>query len=165
MMQAQGPTHAANTSMTLHLACLFSAASAGPSISTGKEGDTESGNDYFEARYYSSAMGRFLSPDWSAQEEPVPYATFDDPQSLNLYSYVRNNPLSRTDADGHRGDICGWFITTVSTYVATHPEVGQALQKLGDSVGIKLTAGVGRKVTIGGRKTRRCCNCDVRGES
>jgi hypothetical protein len=24
-----------------------------------------------------------------------------DPQSLNLYSYVRNNPLSRADADGH----------------------------------------------------------------
>lgn len=24
------------------------------------------------------------------------------PQSLNLYSYVRNNPLSRTDPDGHR---------------------------------------------------------------
>ena len=31
--------------------------------STGKERDTESGNDYFEVRYYSSAMGRFLSPD------------------------------------------------------------------------------------------------------
>jgi RHS repeat-associated protein len=30
---------------------------------TGKERDTESGNDYFGARYYSSSMGRFLSPD------------------------------------------------------------------------------------------------------
>jgi hypothetical protein len=29
---------------------------------TGKERDAESGNDYFEARYYSSAMGRFMSP-------------------------------------------------------------------------------------------------------
>jgi RHS repeat-associated protein len=75
--------------------------------SPGKERDTESGNDYFMARYYSSAMGRFLSPDWAAKEEPVPYATFDDPQSLNLYSYVRNNPLSRADADGHCGeDLC-----------------------------------------------------------
>jgi RHS repeat-associated protein len=70
---------------------------------TGKERDTESGNDYFEARYYSSAMGRFMSPDWSAKEEPVPYATMDDPQSLNLYAYVRNNPLTRVDADGHWG--------------------------------------------------------------
>jgi RHS repeat-associated protein len=68
---------------------------------TGKERDTESGNDYFEARYYSSSMGRFMSPDWSATVEPVPYSKLDDPQSLNLYSYVRNNPLTRFDADGH----------------------------------------------------------------
>jgi RHS repeat-associated protein len=68
---------------------------------TGKERDQESGNDYFQARYYSSAMGRFMSPDWSAKEDPVPYANLEDPQSLNLYSYVRNNPLTRVDADGH----------------------------------------------------------------
>jgi hypothetical protein len=46
-------------------------------------------------------MGRFLIPDWSAKEEPVPYAKLDDPQSLNLYAYVENNPLFRTDPDGH----------------------------------------------------------------
>ncbi len=68
---------------------------------TGKERDAESGNDYFGARYYASSMGRFLSPDWSAKVQPVPYAKLDDPQSLNLYSYVRNNPLSRVDKDGH----------------------------------------------------------------
>ncbi len=68
---------------------------------TGKERDTESGNDYFGARYYTSSMGRFMSPDWSAKEEPVPYAKLDDPQSLNLYAYVRNNPLVRVDSDGH----------------------------------------------------------------
>src|SRR5271157_2753583 len=68
---------------------------------TQKERDNESNNDYFEARYYSSAMGRFMSPDWSAKAEPVPYAKLDDPQSLNLYSYVRNNPLIHVDADGH----------------------------------------------------------------
>ena len=43
---------------------------------TGKERDTESGNDYFGARYYSSAMGRFMSPD-----RPVDQHT-EDPQSL-----------------------------------------------------------------------------------
>jgi RHS repeat-associated protein len=68
---------------------------------TGKERDSESGNDYFEARYYASSMGRFLSPDWSTKIEPVPYSKLDDPQSLNLYSYVGNNPLVRVDADGH----------------------------------------------------------------
>jgi RHS repeat-associated protein len=68
---------------------------------TGKERDTESGNDYFGARYYASSMGRFMSPDWSAKAEPVPYAKLDDPQSLNLYAYVANNPLTRRDLDGH----------------------------------------------------------------
>jgi RHS repeat-associated protein len=67
----------------------------------GKERDTESGNEYFGARYYASSMGRFMSPDWSAKQEPVPYAKLDDPQSLNLYAYVRNNPLVRADLDGH----------------------------------------------------------------
>ena len=70
---------------------------------TGKEHDTESGNDYFGARYYNSSTGRFLSPDWSAIPAAVPYADLTNPQSLNLYSYVRNNPLSRVDPDGHCG--------------------------------------------------------------
>ena len=68
---------------------------------TGKERDTESGNDYFGARYYASSMGRFMSPDWSAKVEPVPYAKLDNPQSLNLYAYVGNNPMTRTDPTGH----------------------------------------------------------------
>jgi hypothetical protein len=31
----------------------------------------------------------------------VPYSTLDNPQSLNLYGYVLNNPLSHADKDGH----------------------------------------------------------------
>jgi RHS repeat-associated protein len=89
--------------MTISPACA-STTRFSPSRFTGKERDTESGNDYFGARYYSSAMGRFMSPDWSAKEDPVPYAQLDDPQSLNLYAYVRNNPLTRADADGHCGE-------------------------------------------------------------
>jgi RHS repeat-associated protein len=71
---------------------------------TQKERDAESGNDYFLARYYSSAFGRFTTPDWSAKVVPVPYAKMDDPQSLNLYVYVRNNPLIHIDRDGHACD-------------------------------------------------------------
>jgi len=67
----------------------------------GKERDSESGLDYFWARYYGSALGRFTSPDWSARPQPVPYAELSNPQSLNLYSYVQNNPLKNRDADGH----------------------------------------------------------------
>lgn len=62
---------------------------------TGKERDTETGLDYFGARYYGSNMGRFIQSD-------LPFADwdFEDPQSLNLYGYVRNNPLRMVDPDG-----------------------------------------------------------------
>ena len=69
---------------TLPPALLTRACFSSP-LSTGKERDGETGNDYFGARYYASSMGRFLSPDWSAKAEPVPYAKLDNPQSLNLY--------------------------------------------------------------------------------
>jgi len=60
---------------------------------TGKERDAESGNDYFGARYDSSSMGRFLSPDPLGGD-------LTNPQSLNRYSYVLNNPLTNTDPTG-----------------------------------------------------------------
>ena len=68
---------------------------------TGKERDTESGLDYFGARYYSNGLGRFISADWSATPIPVPYADFGDPESLNLYTYVRNIPTVNADPSGH----------------------------------------------------------------
>lgn len=62
---------------------------------TGKERDTESGLDYFSARYYSSS-GRFMSPD------PITMNTLRlvNPQRWNKYSYVINNPLVLTDLSG-----------------------------------------------------------------
>jgi RHS repeat-associated protein len=76
---------------------------------TGKERDGETGLDYFGARYYSNSMGRFLTPDWAAKATAVPYAELSDPQSLNLYSYVRNRPTVLVDPDGHilAGPQCG----------------------------------------------------------
>ncbi|MGO9735796.1 RHS repeat-associated core domain-containing protein [Mycobacterium sp.] len=100
-------------STTLHQAIAFSKPLQPPGLPvcqydfrrrsrcTGKERDAETGLDYFGARYFSSAQGRFTSPDWSAVPEPIPYGDLSDPQTLNLYSYVRNNPLSRADLDGH----------------------------------------------------------------
>lgn len=73
---------------------------------TGKERDSESGLDMFGARYYGSSLGRFMTPDWATAPTDVPYAEFGSPQSLNLYSYVKNNPTSFDDPDGH----CPWCI-------------------------------------------------------
>lgn len=68
---------------------------------TAKERDVETGLDYFEARYYSSAQGRFTSAD------PLYYTASrpGDPQQFNLYSYVRNNPLKLVDPDGRDGKV------------------------------------------------------------
>ena len=60
---------------------------------TGKERDSESSLDDFGARYYGSSLGRFMSPD------PLGGHT-EDPQTLNKYAYVRNNPMSLTDPSG-----------------------------------------------------------------
>jgi RHS repeat-associated protein len=63
---------------------------------TGQIHDSETGNDYFNARYYSNSTGRFLSPDPSGLD----YVDPANPQSLNLYSYVNNNPLVSLDPSG-----------------------------------------------------------------
>jgi RHS repeat-associated protein len=60
---------------------------------TGKERDSESGLDNSKARFYSSQWGRFMSPDPTG-------GVGDDPQSLNKYSYVINNPLRYDDPLG-----------------------------------------------------------------
>ncbi len=62
---------------------------------TGKERDTETGLDYFGARYYGSTMGRFTSPD-----PLMASAHARDPQTWNRYTYTLNNPLRFVDPDG-----------------------------------------------------------------
>jgi RHS repeat-associated protein len=82
-----------NTATALPV-CLYD--SAIRSCCSSKERDAETGLDYFGARYMSSAQGRFTSPDpvWVTPERIL------DPQQLNLYAYVRNNPLRYVDPDG-----------------------------------------------------------------
>ena len=62
---------------------------------TGQKIDASDGLMYYGARYYDAAMGRFIQPDSII---PNQY----DPQSLNRYAYVRNNPVRYTDPTGHR---------------------------------------------------------------
>ena len=64
---------------------------------TSKERDAETGLDYFLARYYSGAHGRFTSPD------PLMASAYTaDPQTWNRYAYVRNNPTNLIDPDGRQ---------------------------------------------------------------
>jgi RHS repeat-associated protein len=70
---------------------------------TGKERDTESGLDYFGARFDASSMGRFMSPD---PENASGFDYMDDPQSWNGYAYVRNNPTLYVDPDGREYEYC-----------------------------------------------------------
>ncbi len=69
---------------------------------TGKEHDAETGLENFGARYDSSSMGRFMTPDWSAKPEDVPYADLTNPQTFDLYAFVRDNPDTFADLDGHQ---------------------------------------------------------------
>jgi RHS repeat-associated protein len=62
---------------------------------TAKERDTESNLDYFGARYFSGAQGRFTSPDPLLNSGRP-----DDPHSWNRYAYVSNNPLKFVDPRG-----------------------------------------------------------------
>lgn len=61
---------------------------------TGQEKDLLTGLNYYGARYYNSHIRRFTQPDSNL---PDPY----DPQQLNRYTYVRNNPLKYVDPSGN----------------------------------------------------------------
>src|SRR4029078_7238521 len=61
---------------------------------TGQENDSETGLDYYNARYYDPHIRRFTHPDDIVQD-------IYSPQTLNRYSYVQNNPLKYTDPTGH----------------------------------------------------------------
>ncbi|WP_425218295.1 RHS repeat-associated core domain-containing protein [Tumidithrix helvetica] len=58
---------------------------------TGREFDSETGLYYYRARYYDSAVGRFIS------EDPISFAGGD----VNLYRYVGNSATNGTDPFGY----------------------------------------------------------------
>jgi len=68
---------------------------------TSYERDTESGNDYAQARHYLNRFGRFLHPD------PLGNFASDrtNSQTWNLYTYALNSPLTFLDPDGRE---CVW---------------------------------------------------------
>ena len=70
---------------------------------TGKERDNETGLDFFGARYFSGAQGRFTSPDSVFFQAKMQ----TDPQRFNLYAYTRNNPLKYVDPKGESIELLG----------------------------------------------------------
>ncbi len=75
---------------------------------TGQRQIAELGIYHFNARFYSPTLGRFLSAD-------TVMSGFANPQSLNRFAYVANNPLRYTDPTGHGVD-CGIGMGCVSPY-------------------------------------------------
>jgi RHS repeat-associated protein len=73
----------------------YGAVTGFPDKFTGKERDGESGLDYFGARYFAGAQGRFTSLDPAFESENV-----ENPQSWDRYAYVYNRSLTLTDPDG-----------------------------------------------------------------
>lgn len=99
---------------------------------TGKERDSESGNDYFGARYYASSMGRWTSPDPAG----IGFANAENPQSLNLYGYVQNNPLAFVDPNG-----------LLSCPDGKWQDVACAVQTIGSAIG-KFFSGLGDNSSV-----------------
>jgi RHS repeat-associated protein len=133
---------------------------------TGKERDQETGLDYFGARYYGSALGRFTSPDEfkggfdnlngqpAFSPGPIGYADLSDPQTLNMYVYTRNNPLRYTDPDGH--DFLDYLSGVANAFVsdnaagAGRAQGGNQDFQLGQTVGDGVATVTGAVETLGG---------------
>ncbi|HEX9764675.1 MAG TPA: RHS repeat-associated core domain-containing protein, partial [Candidatus Acidoferrales bacterium] len=94
---------------------------------TDHEYDPDTGLHYMRARHYSISAGRFLQPDeftggpvdaFSANDPlppgPLPYAEITNPQSLNKYTYVWNNPLAYVDPNGHELRVADALLATVT---------------------------------------------------
>ena len=75
---------------------------------TSYERDTETEDDFAQARYYNSKLGRFTSVD-----PTMASADIINPQTFNRYVYVGNNPVNITDPTGEiwgiNGNTIRWF--------------------------------------------------------
>lgn len=105
---------------------------------TGKELDSSTNLSYYEARYYDPILGRFLSADTAVPNHR-------DPQSLNRYAYVRNNPMLYTDPSGHVFGIddviiIGIIVGMTTSGIQSNWDPGKTL--LGGMIG-GVSAGVG----------------------
>ncbi|NQT74506.1 MAG: hypothetical protein HQ553_17340 [Chloroflexi bacterium] len=99
---------------------------------TDQELDGESGFYNYDARLYDPMIGLFITADTIVPD-------FSDPQSLNRYSYVRNNPLGYTDPSGH-GFFSFAFAVLKAAFIGASVNGGFAVLTGGD-VGAAMEAG------------------------
>lgn len=59
----------------------------------GERYDAETGLTYLNARYYDPLLGRFLQPDW--------WDPADEGVGTNRYAYSLNDPINKSDRNGH----------------------------------------------------------------
>jgi RHS repeat-associated protein len=93
---------------------------------TGQMRDAETGMDFFHARYFGAALGRFTSPDPANAG-----ADITNPQSWNAYSYVTNNPLALIDPSGLQLDNIGGYLFDTFSYAVDGEVQGTETQFLG----------------------------------
>ena len=96
---------------------------------TGHERDLQTGYDYMHYRFYGSTLGRFLKPDSVV-------ANAADPQSWNLYAYVRNNPILLNDPSGHLVGIAYRSYTWAGGDIAGSMGIHQEANALGGGIGL-----------------------------
>jgi len=129
----------------------------------GKERDPETGLDNFVARFSNSNMGRFMSPDWSDESDPVPYSELSNPQTLNLYAFAQNNPESTPDLDGHftTPPWDAWWSGSGNHQNASMCDfgIGQACAELDDIPPMPYDTGMSYGPTIGGLDMFHCTSC------
>ena len=101
---------------------------------TQKERDNETGLDYFGERYYASTMGRFTTAD-----PMMASATTHNPQSLNRYTFVLNNPLRYVDPDGLKERTPWELLTPEERKIITPKIVVQKGQTVAEAFNVMAT--------------------------